>query len=298
MLSQGDILQFDLALLKKPFNQNSEDYRSWRPKPLDNLHIIFEDHHLIVINKPKNLIVHPGYSVKHTTLIEGIIYYLKQNNKTNNNYLHNLPPRYGVIHRLDKDTSGCMLFAKTTQAYHHLLSQFTSNTFSRTYLALLDGVLPYQNFSYNSYIYRSKINRKSFESLSLEQYNLKKNHSILQNFNKLRFAKSTFIQRITFGKYDLAQIKLATGRTHQIRVHALAINKPVVGDLVYLKKDKTQTTKKFFSSLQINPHSYSSQLLHARNISFIHPITHKQISISAPLDQGFIDVLNKLKSLI
>ena len=219
------------------------------------LNIVYEDDDIMVIDKPSGLVVHPGAGNYNNTLVNGLMYY------TDNLSDLGGSERVGIVHRLDKDTSGLMLVAKTNKAHEILADDFKHKRVYREYYALLDGVFPSQTAHIDVPIGRSK-----------------------DNFNKMvvrsdgKEARTNLKVLKRYQDYTLVSLVLETGRTHQIRVHLSYIGYPIVNDPVYNKKIATAF----------------GQFLHSKVIRFEHPITHKKMEFESKLPQEFQDFLDKL----
>ena len=221
-----------------------------------NVQIIYEDNDILVINKPYNLTVHDAPSVKDATLVDWL--------KLNNISLSTLSgeERHGIVHRLDKGTSGVMVVAKTNQAHVGLSKQLEDKTMGRYYLAIIDMPLK-DNIIIDKPIARNSNNRLK---MSIEQNG--------------RFAKSAFNKIALSDKenYELIAAKLFTGRTHQIRVHLSSINRHILGDNLYGFKGELNKINRFY--------------LHAYYLYLTHPITNKQMSFKANLPNDMDEFLN------
>ncbi|NGX63218.1 MAG: Ribosomal large subunit pseudouridine synthase D [Candidatus Anoxychlamydiales bacterium] len=215
--------------------------------PLD---IIFEDEHILAINKPSNMVVHPASGNWDNTFVNALLYYFKDliYEKTD--------IRPGIVHRLDKDTTGVLIAAKTTQAHQKLIELFKNRQMQKTYLAITLNTPKDQII--NLPIARHKIKRKEM-AISQGGKEAISEIKLLKNNNKLSFI----------------EISPKTGRTHQIRVHLKHINCPILGDETYGNKS-------------VNKHfKVDRQLLHAHSLKFNHPITQKAITITAPINENF-----------
>ena len=221
-----------------------------------NVQIIYEDNDILVINKPYNLTVHDAPSVKDATLVDWL--------KLNNISLSTLSgeERHGIVHRIDKGTSGVMVVAKTNQAHVGLSKQLEDKTMGRYYLAIIDMPLK-DNIIIDKPIARNSNNRLK---MSIEQNG--------------RFAKSAFNKIALSDKenYELIAAKLFTGRTHQIRVHLSSINRHILGDNLYGFKGELNKINRFY--------------LHAYYLYLTHPITNKQMSFKANLPNDMDEFLN------
>ncbi len=225
--------------------------------PLD---IIYEDGDLAVVNKPQGMTVHLGNGNADGTLVNALLYRLDSLSGINGVI------RPGIVHRIDKDTSGLLVVAKNDAAHKSLSEQIASKTCRRTYLALLEGKLADDGGTVTTYIGRSPHDRLKMAVVPPDK-------------GKLAITEYKVVKR--YENYTLCRFDLKTGRTHQIRVHAKHLNHPVVGDEVYGRKKR---------ELNLN-----GQLLHAFRLAFIHPSTGKEMSFEAPLPEYFTEILNKLK---
>lgn len=252
-----------------------------------SLDILYEDSELIVVNKPAGLVVHPGAGNTGPTLVEGLLAYANLSSGVSESF------RPGIVHRLDKDTSGVLVCAKTDHAHEYLAKQFREKTNLREYEALLDGFSLLQTVSVETYLGRDPQSRQRFHALSMKDYQreLARSASIAKRY---RLARSHFSMVRTFNhRLTHAKIRLETGRTHQIRVHAKYLGLPIVGDLVY--HHAVQLPKTFDEEVIGLVFKQSSQLLHARLLGFYHPKTHKMMQFEAPLRQDFKQILDKLE---
>lgn len=223
--------------------------------PLD---IVYQDDSFAVINKQQGLTVHAGSGTDENTLVNALLYHLDKLSGINGVI------RPGIVHRIDKDTTGLLVVAKNDEAHLSLSKQIEEKTCHRTYLALLEGVLKEDGGVIETYIDRHKKDRIKM-AVSTEG----------------RRAVTEFKVVKRYENYTLCEFKLQTGRTHQIRVHAQYIKHPVVGDLLYGYKNQ-----KF---------NLNGQLLHAYKLEFNHPKTNERVSFEAPLPDYFENVLRKLK---
>lgn len=222
-----------------------------------NLDILYEDKDIMVINKPSGLVVHPGNGNTSNTLANGLLYY------TNSLSDLNGETRPGIVHRLDKDTSGVMLVAKTNQAHQILSDCFSRHEIKREYVALLNGVFPHAQAKIDAPIGRDEHERKKM--------------AVTSKHSKPAITYLKVLQR--YEKNTLVSLNLETGRTHQIRVHMHYIGYPVFNDPVY----GHQILKEY------------GQFLHSKNIDFVHPITQEKMHFEVPLPDYFQTYLNQLK---
>ena len=222
------------------------------------LNIVFEDDDLLVINKQVGLVVHPCNTTKSHTLVNALMYHIK-NLSSINGVL-----RPGIVHRLDKDTGGLMIVAKNDAAHKILSAQLKDKTLNREYKALIKGRIK-QDFVVEGYLGRNPKNREQM-ALVGEQNG--------------KYSKTIFSIDKVFDHYTLLNCKLTTGRTHQIRAHLKSVNHPIVGDVLYGGVDKAIKTQ--------------GQLLFAYKISFVHPTTKKRMTFEVDLPKYFKDVLNQI----
>lgn len=222
--------------------------------PLD---IVYQDGDLAVINKQQGLTVHQGSGTGEDTLVNALLYHLDSLSGINGVI------RPGIVHRIDKDTSGLLVVAKNDKAHLSLSKQIESKTCKRVYVALLEGNLKEDEGRIETYISRSTKNRTQMAVSS-------SGRRAVTNFKVLERSSG----------YTLCEFSLETGRTHQIRVHSKHLGHPIVGDTVYGYKNQ-----KF---------KLGGQLLHARKLSFIHPTTQKEVSFEAEIPEYFTKTLKKL----
>lgn len=224
-----------------------------------SVEVLYEDNDIIVVNKPKGLVVHPANGNPDGTLVNALMKICKGTLSGIGGEI-----RPGIVHRLDKDTSGVLIVAKNDKAHLALCEQIKNREVKKTYLALTRGIIKENEATINMPIGRSTTDRKKMAVV-------KTGKEAITHFKVLeRFKENT-----------LLEINLETGRTHQIRVHLSQIGYPIVGDMVY--------------SNGKNKFGVQGQMLHAWKIKFMHPITGKEIEIEAPLPPYFEDVLEKLK---
>ena len=223
--------------------------------PLD---IIYEDSDIIVVNKPKGMVVHPANGNPDGTLVNAILSICKNSLSGIGGEL-----RPGIVHRLDKDTSGLIIVAKNDKAHINMSEQIKERNVKKTYIALVRGNVPEEEATINMPIGRSTKDRKKMAVT-------KNGKQAITHFKVLK----------RYSKYTLLEIKIETGRTHQIRVHMAEIGYPVVGDAVY--------------SNGKNEFGIEGQMLHAYKLEFMHPITNKHMELTAPLPQYFEEILRKL----
>ncbi|WP_414841720.1 RluA family pseudouridine synthase [Enterococcus saccharolyticus] len=225
--------------------------------PLD---IVYQDEDVAVINKPQGMVVHPSAGHPNGTLVNALLYHLKDLSSIND------VVRPGIVHRIDKDTSGLLMIAKNDAAHEALAKQLKDKTSLRKYVALVHGNISHDKGTINAPIGRSKTNRKM--------------QAVIED-GKPAVTHFTVLER--FGAFTLVELQLETGRTHQIRVHMHYIGFPVAGDPVYGPK----------KTLKGN-----GQFLHAKLLGFTHPRTQEQMVFEAPLPELFEKNLEKLRKNI
>ncbi len=248
-LKVGDVIDFSLPEPKTLDVEPNADIK---------LDIVFEDEHFAVINKPQGMIVHPASSYqKNDTLVNALLADLDKLSSINGVI------RPGIVHRLDKDTSGLIVVAKTDEAHKSLASQIEKKTAKRIYYGLCDGNFKEDGGIVDQPIARNKRDRKKMG---------------IDPDGRRAVTHFTVLER--FGKYTLVRFELETGRTHQIRVHSTFLHHPIVGDEVY--GGSTMLYK-------------NGQLLHAKQLVLAHPITKERMTFEADLPEHFQKVLEKLR---
>lgn len=223
-----------------------------------DLNIVYEDEYLMVINKPSGLVVHPGNGNYNNTLVNGLMYYTKNLSDVGGEF------RPGIVHRIDKDTSGLLLIAKTNQVHEILAGDFKNKRIKREYIALLDGVFRQGSATIDAPIGRDKQNREKM--------------AVVED-GKHAVTHMKVLKR--FKEYTLVSCILETGRTHQIRVHMAYIGYPIHNDPVYAKKEATSF----------------GQFLHSYKMNFVHPITKKEMEFTCPLPKYFEEFLDSLEEI-
>ena len=238
-----------------------------------DLNIIFEDEDLIVINKPPNLVMHPAPGNESGTLVNALMHYT-------NNQLSNLDDnsRPGIVHRLDKDTSGILVVAKNNNVHINLAEQFKEHTISRRYKAIVWGTP--DNQSIEGYIERNRKNRKKMS---------------LNNKGFGKYSKTDIKLEKTFGIASLVDCHLHTGRTHQIRLHLTSKNSPIIGDKIYGKSKINQfgKDKNTFNKFMILK-NFERQALHAYHLGFDHPTSKKRMNFDIEIPDDFKNLIELL----
>lgn len=223
-----------------------------------DLDIVYEDEYLMVINKPSGLVVHPGSGNYNNTLVNGLMYYTKNLSNVGE---ENRP---GIVHRIDKDTSGLLLIAKTNKAHELLADDFKYKRIKREYIALLNGVFKNGSATIDAPIGRDKLNRERMTVTEENSKNAVTHMKVLKRYKD----------------YTLVSCVLDTGRTHQIRVHMKYIGYPVHNDPVYSRDLVTPF----------------GQFLHSYKMSFTHPITKKEMDFTCPLPLEFESFLSEIEN--
>ena len=224
--------------------------------PLD---IVYEDEDLLVVNKPKGMVVHPAAGNFEGTLVNALMYHCKESLSGINGVM-----RPGIVHRIDKNTSGLLIVAKNDFSHNILAKQIKEHSFTREYEAVVYGNLKSDTGIINAPIGRHPVKRKQM--------------AVVKSGGRNAVTEYTVLER--FGNFTHIRLKLQTGRTHQIRVHMASIGHPVAGDDVY-------GPKKIITSL-------CGQCLHARKIGFIHPKTNEYMEFSSDLPEYFVKFLKEI----
>ncbi|MDH4272136.1 MAG: RluA family pseudouridine synthase [Candidatus Aminicenantes bacterium] len=246
-LSAGDLIQVELL--------EQEEKSALLPEaiPLD---VIFSDEHIIVLNKPAGLVVHPGAGVTDGTLVNALIHHFPGIDRVGH------PERPGIVHRLDKETSGIMVVARSAKAYTELKRQFKAREVEKVYLGLVWGHLQTEEGRIDWALGRHPRHR---QKISIRT-------------KKPRAALTLYSVKKILDDLSLLEIKPVTGRTHQIRVHFAAAGHPIVGDTRYGGRDKTGKYKRLY--------------LHAWHIVFAHPVSKALLEFYSPLPQEFQDIIH------
>ena len=254
--SKNILLENDKITISPIENINTEYIEPQNIK----IDIVYEDKYLIIINKQNNIICHPAAGHNNGTIANGMIYLFPE--------LKNLP-RAGLIHRLDKDTTGLLITARTIESYTALVKIMQERKISRHYIAYCHGLVM-KNDLINKPISRHKTDRKKM-GININGKEAITEYSVIKNYK---------------GSTKL-KLKLQTGRTHQIRVHMQYIGFPLIGDQTYGMKSKKENK---------NIKSFTRQALHAKSLCFLHPITNKKINIKSELPDDLINLENILNN--
>ena len=260
------------------FENLQEDRIDLVPKKMD-LKIIFEDEDIIIIDKPIGMVVHPGAGNFENTMVNGLLYHCK--NKLS---WINGEDRPGIVHRIDKDTSGLLVVAKHDQAHAFIAKQFEEHTIKRSYLVFVYGILRPLHGRIETLIGRNKTNRQKMSA------DVARGKEAITNYETLEVFKGSKILDIS-----LVKCLLETGRTHQIRVHMSHKGNPILGDQTYGKKIKKLRgiDQEFEDILK----SLKRQALHAHTLGFVHPKTNQDVFYASELPEDLNKLKNRLETL-
>lgn len=251
-LREGDIIHLSIPAPEMPEQIIPENI------PLD---IVYEDSDIIIVNKPQGMVVHPAAGNYSGTLVNALMYRYGEGLSTINGII-----RPGIVHRIDKNTSGLLVICRNDKAHHALAEQFAVHSITRIYTAISYNYFSDDEITINKAIARDKKDRKKMA---------------IDSSGRRAVTHVKVIERLK-NNFSLINCRLETGRTHQIRVHLSSINHPILGDDVYGPKKC--------------PFNLSGQLLHAGTLGFIHPSTNEYIEFNSELPEYFINVLEKLRA--
>lgn len=265
----SDIIEAVIPISPRPEETEPEDIP---------LNIVYEDEYLIVVNKPAGMVAHPAYSNYTGTLVNALLHHTQNLSELNE------PGRPGIVHRLDKDTSGLLVVAKDDWTHAQLAKQFSRHTIEREYRTVVWGKFKERKGEIDTFITRSKKDRKKFSASKSEGKHAVTLYEILEEYE---FA-------------SLLKINLRTGRTHQIRVHLSSINHPIFGDPTYGGREivygsnlpkMVSRTKNLFEIMK-------RQALHAKTLGFVHPHKKELVRFDSELPEDFKTLLSGLKSTL
>jgi len=262
-----DVIEAVHPINPRPENVEAEEI------PLD---IVYEDEYLLVVNKPAGMVAHPAYANYTGTLVNALLHHTKKLSNLNE------PGRAGIVHRLDKDTSGLLVVAKDEWTHSKLSEQFSKHSVEREYHAICWGKFPETKGEISSNIVRSKQDRKKFTTSKVDGKTALTFYEVIEEFEFTSYIK----------------LKLKTGRTHQIRVHLSSIGKPVFGDPTYggrqirFGSDIPKIKIIVQDLLKLMPR----QALHAKTLGFIHPIKKEKVYFNSELPQDMTAIITALKS--
>lgn len=246
-LKENDIIEAE---------EYQEEIMDLKPEPMD-LDIVYEDEDLLVVNKKNGVVIHPALGNKNGTLVNGLLYHSKNLSSINGEF------RPGIVHRIDADTTGLLVVAKNNKAHEFLAKQLEEKTTHRKYVALVWGIVNTDTGTIDAPIGRDMNNRKKMAVTDINSKHAVTHFKVLK-----RFVNTTLIE-----------LKLETGRTHQIRVHMNYIGYPIVNDPVYGRHKKIDDT---------------GQCLHAKELGFIHPTTLEYMEFSSELPECFLNILKQV----
>lgn len=225
------------------------------------LDIVYEDEYLLVVNKPSGMVVHPAVGNYSGTLVNGLMYHCNNNLSKVNGMI-----RPGIVHRIDKDTSGLLVVAKNDDVHNDLAIQIGEKSVVRKYIALVHGIINEDTATIDAPIGRDVVNRKKMAVTDVNAKEAVTHLRVLERLNKA----------------TLIECRLETGRTHQIRVHLNYIGHPIVNDSVYGKRKLDDVE--------------FGQMLHASTLGFVHPVTKKYLEFSVDIPNKFVEILDKYRS--
>ncbi|GGZ23033.1 pseudouridine synthase [Echinicola pacifica] len=271
-IKPGDVITMHLEADHQPTEVIAEDIA---------LDILYEDDHLLVVNKPAGMVVHPAYGNWTGTLVNGLVYHFNQ--------LPELPGnsgRPGLVHRIDKDTSGLLVIAKSEMAMTHLAKQFFNHTIERTYLALVWGEPTEDQGTVDAHVGRNAKDRKMMDVFPEGEY------------GKNAITHWKVIQRLRY--VSLLQCNLETGRTHQIRAHMKYLNMPLFNDQMY-GGDKIRKGTQFSKYKAFVGNCFKTlprQALHAKSLGFVHPATGEPMQFDTELPADMKEVLDRWQNYV
>lgn len=270
LIKDGYVTVNDIIINKPSYKTKEEDDITLsvpEPIPLEimpeniPLDIIYEDDDLLIVNKPKGMVVHPANGHYEHTLVNALMYHCKDSLSGINGIM-----RPGIVHRIDMDTSGSLIICKNDYTHQNIAEQLKVHSIKRIYRGIVTGHLKDSEGTVDIYMQRDKKDRKRMaECNSLEGKRAITHYKVLESLNS----------------HDYAEFELETGRTHQIRLSMKILNHPLLGDYVYGSEN--------------NKYNVKGQMLHAKTIGFVHPRTNEYVEFEAPLPDEFNEVLNKLK---
>jgi len=262
----GDLLDVTIPITPRPEKAEPEDIP---------LNIVFEDEYLLVVNKPAGMVAHPAFSNYTGTLVNALLHHTKNLSDVNE------PGRPGIVHRIDKNTSGLLVVAKDDHTHAQLAKQFAKHSIEREYWTIAWGIFKTKSGEISDNIVRSKSDRKKFTTSKEE--------------GKTAFTMYEVIEEFAFA--SLLKIHLRTGRTHQIRVHLSCSGHPVFGDETYGGRKLVFSAQypKLRSRMENLLEMMPRQALHAKKLGFVHPVTGQTISFDSELPEDFQNLLLHLR---
>ena len=269
LLSEGAVTVGDQALKKSASVHCGDVITVVLPDPIPleaqpqqiPIDIVYEDESLIVVNKARGMVVHPAAGNPDGTLVNALLWHCRGNLSGINGV-----QRPGIVHRIDKDTSGLIVICKTDEAYRGLAEQFFEHSVRRTYAAIVQGRFREPSGTVDAPIGRDPKNRKRFAAVQIGGKRAVTHYEVLEQFRA----------------YSLVEARLETGRTHQIRVHLSALGHPLLGDELYGGKKEFGLT---------------GQCLHAKTLGFRHPVSGEEMDFDSELPEYFAQILEKLRKI-
>lgn len=262
----GDTIEVVIPVSPRPDKAEPEDIP---------IHVVYEDEYFIILNKPPGMVVHPSFGHFTGTLVNALLHYSKEISENNDS------PRPGIVHRIDKDTSGLLVVAKDPATHAKLSAQFSRHSIEREYWTIVWGLPKEQEGTIETFITRSKKDRKVFTTSASEGKHAITHYWVMEEFE---FA-------------SLVRVRLETGRTHQIRVHMSSIGHPIFGDETYggtairYGSQLPKMKQRIDNLLKIMPR----QALHAKTLGFAHPHTKEVMKFDSQLPDDFIELLAHLR---
>jgi len=270
-LMKEDLITADLRPVKANYKvREGESIEITLPEPVSldieaqdmKLDIIYEDDDVLLVNKPKDMVVHPSAGHSEGTLVNGLLYHCKDSLSSINGVM-----RPGIVHRIDKDTTGVLIICKNDKSHSIIAEQLKVHSITRRYHAIVWNNIVQDSGTVDAPIGRHSVDRKKMA------VNYKNGKSAITHFKVLE----------RFGQYTYIECELETGRTHQIRVHMASIGHPLLGDLVYGPARQ--------------PFKLQGQVLHAKVLGFVHPTTGEYMEFETPLPEYFEKLLERLRNL-
>ena len=263
----GDIVDVSIPITPRPEENEPEEIP---------LNIIYEDDYLLIVNKEAGMVAHPAYANYTGTLVNALLHHVNKLSKLNE------PGRPGIVHRIDKNTSGLLVVAKDDWTHAQLAAQFSKHNIEREYWAVVWGKMKVPEDEIDTYITRSKYDRKKFTTSKTEGKHAVTLYKLIEEFE---FA-------------SLLKLNLKTGRTHQLRVHLSGIGHPIFGDPVYGGREIMYGTSlpKMKSRIQNLLEIMPRQALHAKTLGFIHPHTRELVRFDSELPDDMKELIDRLKS--
>ncbi|MBR1670041.1 MAG: RluA family pseudouridine synthase [Butyrivibrio sp.] len=252
-VSEGDRIFVDIPPVSMP-EIKPEDI------PLD---ILYEDSDVLIVNKPKNMVVHPAAGHYDKTLVNAVMFHCRDNLSGINGVM-----RPGIVHRIDKDTTGSVIICKNDAAHQKIAEQLKEHSITRVYHAICHGIILKDELDIDAPIGRSPNDRKKM--------------AVVNSGGKSAFTHVKVLRRFEQDKFTYIECRLKTGRTHQIRVHLASIGHPLLGDEVYGRGEKSRF-------------KCNGQCLHAKTLGFIHPVSGEYIETDAPLPDYFLHLIEVMK---